>query len=236
MPQANPITAEPAGASLRGLEVSPAATGIIGRAAGKNFSQVGLKERSSDGAEHAAACFHCGEPCRDSSFSKGSKVFCCGGCLFVHDLLAEAGLGQFYDLSRHPGVRVRQSARRRQWDYLDEPSVQQRLLDFTDGKLSRVTFRIPAIHCVACVWLLENLFRLHPGIGRLQVNFPKREVAISYAAGNLSLSGLVALLVSIGYEPQLTLSELEKRQQDPARKRQWSSSASPVLPSATSCY
>jgi Cu+-exporting ATPase len=139
----------------------------------------------------------------------------------VHDLLAESGLGQFYDLSRHPGVRVRRSAKRQQWAYLNDPALQQRLLDFTDGKVSRVTFQIPAIHCVACVWLLENLFRLQPGIGRSQVNFPRREVTITFATEKLPLSDLVALLASIGYEPVLTLGELEARKGDPARKRQW---------------
>ena len=139
----------------------------------------------------------------------------------MHDLLAESGLTQFYDLNRHPGVRVRQAARREQWAYLDDPALQQKLLDFTDGKVSRVTFHIPAIHCVACVWLLENLFRLHPGVGRSQVNFPRREAAITFATERIKLSELVGLLTSIGYEPVLTLGELEKRQVDPARKRQW---------------
>jgi len=147
-------------------------------------------------------------------------VFCCQGCLVVHDLLAESGLGQFYDLSRHPGVRVRRAAGREQWAYLDESPVRERLLDFTDGKLSRVTFHVPAMHCVACVWLLENLFRLHPGIGRSQANFPKREVAISFANGKIALSELVALLVSIGYEPVLTLGELEKTKPNLTLRRQ----------------
>jgi P-type Cu+ transporter len=174
------------------------------------------------GAEaEQTACFHCGEPCVGERFAKAEKVFCCQGCLVVHELLAESGLEQFYELSRHPGVRIGRERKREQWAYLDEPALQQRLLDFTDGKVSRVTFQIPAIHCVACVWLLENLFRLHPGIGKSQVNFPRREVALSFAPEQIKLSELVALLASIGYEPQLTLSELEKAKPDPARKRRW---------------
>ena len=160
-------------------------------------------------------------PCYDPDLTKEEKAFCCQGCLFVHDLLAESGLGQFYDLNRHPGVRIRQQTRQQQWAYLDDPGLQQRLLDFTDGKVSRVTFQIPAIHCVACVWLLENLFRLHPGVGQSQVNFPRREAVITFAPEKIRLSELVGLLVSIGYEPVLTLGELEKRQGDPAHKRQW---------------
>ena len=168
-----------------------------------------------------SACFHCGEICADPTLSRGEKLFCCHGCLAVHDLLAENGLGQFYNLSERPGVRVRKSTKREQWAYLDEPVLQQKLLDFTDGKLSRVTFHIPAIHCVACVWLLENLFQLHAGIGKSRVNFPRREAAISFAPEKISLSELVTLLASIGYEPVLTLGELEPRKANPARKRHW---------------
>jgi P-type Cu+ transporter len=70
--------------------------------------------------------------------------------------------------------------------------VQAKLLDFTDGRSSRVTFQVPSIHCVACVWLLENLFRLHPAIGDSRVNFARREVSIRYASERLKLSELVA--------------------------------------------
>jgi Cu+-exporting ATPase len=187
-----------------------------------------LAERASDSSrEHRvsaadfAACYHCGEPCPDTSFASAGKIFCCQGCLVVHDLLAGNGLEYFYQLSSHPGVRVRRAAQREQWACLDEPALQQRLLDFTDGKLSRVTLHLPAIHCVACVWLLENLFRLHAGIVSSQVNFPRREASIRFAADKIKLSELVALLTSIGYEPSLTLGELERRKTSPARQRQW---------------
>jgi P-type Cu+ transporter len=163
------------------------------------------------------ACFHCGEPCPEDAFSKAEKVFCCQGCLAVHDILAQSGLTEFYALGEQPGVRVRHVRGREQFAYLDEPSVQQRLLDFTDGETSRVTFHVPDIHCVACVWLLENLFRLNPAVGQSQVNFPKREVSIQFAAGKVKLSEVVALLASIGYEPVLTLDELEKPAANPAR-------------------
>jgi P-type Cu+ transporter len=139
----------------------------------------------------------------------------------VHDLLAENGLERFYELGNHPGVRVRGAAGREQWRYLDEPGLQQRLLDFTDGTLSRVTLHLPAIHCVACVWLLENLFRLHPGIGRSRVNFPRRELTVDFAADKIKLSELVGRLAAIGYEPVLTLGELDGSRPKPVHKRLW---------------
>jgi Cu+-exporting ATPase len=155
----------------------------------------------------------------EDGFAREEKRFCCPGCLAVHDLLAASGLGEFYRLGEKPGVRIGKPSELGQYTYLDEPAVRELLLDFTDGRSSRVTFHIPTIHCIACVWLLENLYRLHPGVGRSQVNFPKREVAITFTASKLKLSELVALLASIGYEPSLTLGGLEKNRPAPARQR-----------------
>ena len=64
---------------------------------------TGTSRASRSSRPEPAACFHCGEPCHDPNLTKDDKAFCCRGCLFVHELLAESGLGQFYDLSRHPG-------------------------------------------------------------------------------------------------------------------------------------
>jgi P-type Cu+ transporter len=168
----------------------------------------------------AADCYHCGAPCGRTTLEREGQRFCCHGCLTVHELLRENGLGHFYDLNRHPGVRVDPEGSPDQWSFLDDPEVERRLLDFSDDRTQRVTFHLPAIHCVACVWLLENLFQLHPGIGRSQVNFARREVSIRFAPDRVRLSGLAALLTSIGYEPALTLGHLEKRTPDPAPKRQ----------------
>lgn len=184
------------------------------------LAAVGESAARAQGAS-PVVCFHCGESCVDATLSKSEKVFCCQGCLVVHDLLEENGLERFYSLSEHPGVQVRTSARREQWQYLDESSLRPQLLDFTEGKISRVTFHIPAIHCLACVWLLENLFHLHSAIGQTQVDFPKRRLAVHFQHEEIALSELVALLASIGYEPQLTLGTLEKERTNPAQKRQW---------------
>ncbi|HXF09381.1 MAG TPA: heavy metal translocating P-type ATPase metal-binding domain-containing protein, partial [Desulfuromonadaceae bacterium] len=168
-------------------------------------------------AEAAANCFHCGEPCVSVEHSDGEKSFCCRGCLTVYELLSENGLGRFYDLNRTPGTRAEPQPDR--FAYLDDPVIQPKVLDFTDGKTCRVTFHIPAIHCVACVWLLERLFQLHAGIGLSRVHLARRELAVTFAADKITLGELAGLLASIGYEPSLTLAGLEKRPRQPTARR-----------------
>ena len=168
------------------------------------------------------ACFHCGEPCPNDSLVLDEKPFCCLGCQTVFSLLQENGLGQFYKLNSAPGTRIRATTTPSKWAFLDDPAVREKLLDYADPQRAKVTLHLPAIHCVACVWLLENLFQLHPGIGHSQVNFTRREAAITFAPARIRLSELVALLASIGYEPELTLAETDKPKPTSWRKKkQW---------------
>lgn len=175
--------------------------------------------------ERAAAahpqCFHCGTRCRAGIFERDNKVFCCRGCLTVFEILTENGLTDFYQLSATAGVRVTGATSEDQFKFLDEPAVRERIVDFADPKLTRVTFHIPSIHCIACVWLLENLFRLKPGLGESQVNFPRKELSLAFDTGNVKLSEVVALLASLGYAPELKLSALEARPLNRARRRLW---------------
>jgi Cu+-exporting ATPase len=174
------------------------------------------------GAPRASGrCFHCGEPCPDDSFIVDGRAFCCFGCQTVFSILRENGLEQFYQLQSAPGIRVRAASAAAKWKFLDDPAVQEKLFDFADLTRARVTLHLPAIHCVACVWLLENLFKLHTGIGKSQVNFARREAAITFAPDKIKFSELAALLASIGYEPQLTLGETEKPRRSPLRSRTW---------------
>jgi len=167
------------------------------------------------------ACFHCGEPCPDSSFALGEKIFCCLGCQTVFSLLRENGLEQFYQLQSTPGIRMRNTAAVAKWAFLNDSVIAQQLLDYADETRAKVTLSLPAIHCVACVWLLENLFQLHPGVGKVEVNFSRREAAVMFAPDKIKFSELAALLASIGYEPQFTLFETEKKKPAAISKKSW---------------
>ena len=169
----------------------------------------------------AGDCFHCGEPCPADTFALDGKSFCCFGCQTVFSLLRENGLEQFYDLNSAPGTRIRAASVTAKWAFLDDPVVADKLFDYADKTQAKVTLHLPAIHCVACVWLLENLFKLHPGIGKSQVNFSRREAAITFAPDKIKFSELAALLAAIGYEPQFTLGETEKSKPSPLSKKTW---------------
>ncbi len=99
----------------------------------------------------------------------------------------------------------------RKFDYLDDTDTIQKLIDFKNETISSVTFYIPQMHCSSCIWLLENLYKLNPGVSQSNVNFLKKEISVKYFHSKLSLRELVQLLASIGYEPLIQLDSTEEK-------------------------
>lgn len=155
----------------------------------------------------SASCFHCGEDCNGSALHIGEKPFCCEGCKTVFEILSENGVADYYNIARAPGIKIRRQ--NGVFTYLDNPEVVSRLVDFQDAKITRITFSIPQIHCASCIWLLEHLHRLNPGIMSAKVNFLKKEAALAFSSEQISLRNVVELLTSIGYEPDISLQSLE---------------------------
>ncbi|MGB3618508.1 MAG: heavy metal translocating P-type ATPase metal-binding domain-containing protein, partial [Catalinimonas sp.] len=108
-------------------------------------------------------CHHCGEPCPPEPQYTDEKPFCCEGCRTVYELLSDHALDDYYALRDRPGGRRVRPADG-QYAALDQPDVSRQVLDFREGDRSRVTFLVPAIHCSACVWLLERLPQLESGV------------------------------------------------------------------------
>lgn len=167
------------------------------------------KANTSKNTTASKACSHCGEPCNDALFQLEDKTFCCVGCQTVYQILHENNLGDFYNIENTPGVSQKNNDPSK-YDWLDEADIAARLLDYQDEKRTKITLRLPQIHCASCVWLLENLHKLHVGILSSKVNFMKREAYITFNHNSISLRELAELLVKIGYAPNIGLEQLNQ--------------------------
>jgi len=164
-------------------------------------------------------CYHCGADC-DEVITLQEKVFCCEGCKMVFQLLDENGLCQYYDLTNMPGVSAKGSFLSSKYDYLDNQAIQDQLVQFKSEGQHHVVFYLPQIHCVSCVWLLENLHKINPGIIQSQTQFEKKEVKVIYHPQKISLKELVQLLAFVGYEPMIHLGGNEWLQKKKVNKQQ----------------
>ena len=164
-------------------------------------------------------CYHCGADC-DEVIALKNKVFCCEGCKLVFQLLEENGLCQYYDLTNMPGVSVKGHFLSSKYDYLDNQAIQDQLIQFKSEEQSHVVFYLPQIHCVSCVWLLENLNKINSGIIQSQTQFEKKEVKVIYHPQKISLKELVQLLAFVGYEPMIHLGGNDGLQKKKVNKQQ----------------
>ena len=102
------------------------------------------------------------------------------------------------------GVSPKGKYNQGQWDFLNEPEIQQQLLSFQSLTQSHIQFQLPNIHCSSCIWLLEHLGKINKGIILSTVDFNKKEASLIYDPQQLSLSEVAALLDYIGYPPSIS--------------------------------
>ena len=171
--------------------------------------------------EKAVSCFHCGEICPNLEISIDDKFFCCNGCKLVFEILEENKLCKYYELDKEAGVSLKNSPAEfgSRFAFLDDDLIKKKLIDFTNGEITTVTFFTPQIHCSACIWLLENLHKLNKGISFSRVDFLKKKVSIKFSEQKTSLRAIFELLSRLGYEPKISLDDMDiKKLPDSSKK------------------
>ncbi|MBJ6368709.1 heavy metal translocating P-type ATPase [Snuella sedimenti] len=154
--------------------------------------------------EHST-CFHCGLDATLSNITYDDKPFCCNGCKTVYEIFSVNDLTCYYDLQQAPGATPKDIEGK--YNFLENPKILDKLLEFNDESVQIVSLYIPHIHCSSCIWILENLNKLNAAINSSIVNFGKKTVRVTYNYKLLTAKELVTLLSSIGYEPFISLDD-----------------------------
>ena len=135
-------------------------------------------------------------------------------------MLNENNLCNYYDLDKTPGLKARGKFVSERFAYLDDEVTMQKLIQFQSADQVNITFSIPQMHCSSCIYLLENLHRIEPGVKQSQVNFQKKEVFIIYNPQETTLRKVVELLAFIGYEPYISLKDSSEKNVSSFSRRQ----------------
>nr|WP_294787913.1 heavy metal translocating P-type ATPase metal-binding domain-containing protein [uncultured Flavobacterium sp.] len=154
------------------------------------------------------SCFHCGLSIeQNEEIEFDDKKFCCTGCKTVYEIFSVNNLTSYYDFEKSPGATPQDI--KGKYDFLENEAILSKVLEFKEGNTAIVSLSIPHIHCSSCIWILENLNKLQPGISISQVNFHEKKVRITFNSDAVSLKDIVYLLSSIGYEPYISLENYE---------------------------
>lgn len=154
-------------------------------------------------------CYHCGDPCEKEHLVFDDKNFCCNGCKTVYEIFSTNNLAYYYEIQESAGATPKATANK--FNFLDNEEIATKLLEFNEEGVQVAQFLIPHIHCSSCIWVLENLNKLNSGITTAQVDFPKKKVRITFKSNQITLKELALLLARIGYEPNISLEDYQKK-------------------------
>lgn len=136
-------------------------------------------------------CSHCHQPFKAQTYSDNlGHEFCCFGCKVVFELV-----------NRENENLLIQDLDSASYAYLDNPDIKSKLLIFQNASTEKIDIHLPQIHCSSCIFLLENLFEVNPGVLQVTVHFSRKRAEILYDSEKIPLSQLGALLKHIGYPP-----------------------------------
>lgn len=154
-------------------------------------------------APQTSSCQHCGlrlprRPIVDSE----QRSFCCEGCRAVFSVLHDLGLERYYALRADQQAEPR-SAPIASGSYreFDDPQFVERHCATRAEGARHVTLYLEGVHCAACVWLLERLDRIEPGVLSCRVDLPRSRVELTWDPAQTRLSRLAQRLASLGYPP-----------------------------------
>lgn len=139
-------------------------------------------------------CLHCGAALGGAAPDDAHDGFCCAGCRTVHGLIRRGGLSRYYALRGAQGVPVL-AARPGTDDAWVEPQAAR--VAASEG-LCEVALDLQGVHCTACVWLIDELFRRQPGGARVLVNPALGALDLVVAPG-FDLRGFVREIAQFGY-------------------------------------
>jgi P-type Cu2+ transporter len=159
-----------------------------------------------------SACVHCGLPVAAARAAADDARFCCEGCRTVHALLHEHGLERYYALRGETGGTLAPARPAgRTYDELDDPGVRARIGGIDAAGLATAELYLEGVHCAACVWLVERLPRLAPGVVEARLDLGHARASVVWDPRATELSKIAATLDLLGYTPHPARGLAEQR-------------------------
>ncbi len=146
-------------------------------------------------------CAHCGLPVPGGDPAVEAPQFCCNGCRAVYDMLRGAGLGDFYTLRARMGEAPAGIAADRPTEVYaryDDPAFAERFVRDA-GAAREVELHVDGVHCTACVWVMDQLPRVVPGVEQARLDFGRQRLWLRWDPARVELSNVAGFLHGIGY-------------------------------------
>jgi len=149
-------------------------------------------------------CYHCGQPIPEKDLlirpiNGRDQSFCCHGCAGVCEVIHEAGMESFYKRMPDGDLISPPPPPNKDIEFYDFDEVQSQYVKELDS-IREITLMSEAIHCAACIWLIEHTLAGIDAVQMAKVNFTNKQIKIRWDNDQIKLSSLIAKLNQIGYD------------------------------------
>lgn len=157
------------------------------------------------------SCAHCGLPAVAEDSQAEGPSFCCAGCRSVYAIVQASGLSGYYSYRDSSNAARAVSTRSigRKYEELDDAAFQARNGAPNERGQRSVDLLLEGVHCSACVWLVERLGRVVPGVVSARLDLSRNVVSLTWDPEVTQLSALARGLDSLGYAPHPLASGTE---------------------------
>jgi Cu2+-exporting ATPase len=163
-------------------------------------------------------CAHC-----DLPVSGHGERFCCEGCRLAHAVITGAGLDRYYRLlhtvDRGTAKSSRPSDQALAFAQFDDPAFERLYIRPRSDGLSELDLLVPAMHCAACIWLLERLPRVIPGVVEVRAHLNRTTVRVTFDPARVKPSVIARTMAVLGYAPTVAREGTARRIQIAAQRQ-----------------
>lgn len=156
------------------------------------------------GAIADVLCTHCRQVVPRGLVKEGSELqFCCHGCDTAYHVIHSCGLDKYYALREAADQAATGPAKTtgRSYAEYDDETFRRLYVRGDRGGVCSTELVLEGVHCAACLWLVERLPRLMPGVLEARLNLRRSLVTVTWRDDQSPLSAIARCLDHIGYPP-----------------------------------
>ncbi len=148
-------------------------------------------------------CAHCQLPVPAGLIEpEPQEQFCCGGCRTAFRIIHDHGLDTHYDTTGgRDGPVAAELPLGRTFEEFDHATFHELYVRRTPEGLAQVDLYLEGVHCGACVWLVERVPLIVPGVARAELNVRRSLARVAWDDTAVPLSRVARTLDSLGYHP-----------------------------------
>lgn len=163
-----------------------------------------VQASSVSDAPARVACAHCGLDVPPGLVDGAREhQFCCQGCDAAYTIIHGCGLDAYYKVREKAAASAsnRPVESSRTFADFDDPAFSKLYCKPTPGGRMTSELFVEGVHCVACVWLIERLPKVVPGVVEARLDFGRSIVHLDWEPARAKLSQIAKALATLGYPP-----------------------------------